>query len=84
VPSSDARSAFDALDNQAIRLKQRHFKLSIDDAPRSIEMADLIAQIPLDGRMCHVRDAEYLNWRYCNPRSAYRFLFWGERELQGY
>jgi hypothetical protein len=47
-------------------------------------MAELIARIGSDGRMRHVRDAQYFGWRFRNPRSIYRFLFWEGTQLEGY
>jgi len=51
---------------------------------RADEMAALIARLPWDGRIRHVRDRDYLAWRYRNPLHEYRFLFWDEGGLQGY
>ncbi len=51
---------------------------------RSEEMAALVSRLPFDGRIRHVRDAAYLTWRYRNPMSNYRFLFWDGGGLQGY
>jgi hypothetical protein len=31
-----------------------------------------------------VRDQRYLAWRFLNPRSLYRFLFWEASKLEGY
>jgi GNAT superfamily N-acetyltransferase len=52
--------------------------------PRAEEMAALIARLPWDGRIRHVRDAEYLAWRFRNPLHEYRFVFWDEDGLRGY
>ena len=32
----------------------------------------------------HVRDEQYLSWRYRNPRAIYRFVTWGSGEIEGY
>ena len=54
-------------------------------APRPVEMADLVRRIGHDGRIRHVRDAEYLAWRFQNPLQEYRFLFVeGWSGLDGY
>ena len=37
-------------------------------------MASCVAKLPRDGRLRHLRDAEYFAWRYKNPLMAYRFL----------
>lgn len=47
-------------------------------------MAGLVERIGGDGRIRHVRDLSYFNWRYGNPRSAFRYLYWGEERLEGY
>ena len=47
-------------------------------------MAALVARRPADGRIRHVRDARYLAWRFGNPLSRYRFLYWHGRGLEGY
>lgn len=44
--------------------------------PRVDEMADLIARLPYDGRIRHVRNATYIRWRYQNPARQYRFLYY--------
>ncbi|HEX5665285.1 MAG TPA: hypothetical protein VFX71_00470 [Hyphomicrobium sp.] len=48
-------------------------------------MAGLVAATARDGRIRHVRDAAYLDWRFRNPLHSYRFVF-GYRadELVGY
>ena len=53
-------------------------------APRARAMADLIARIGPSGNIRHLRDAEYFQWRFANPLSRYRFLFWDEEQLEGY
>lgn len=52
---------------------------------RAPEMADLVARLPYDGRIRHVRDTTYLAWRYRNPIRQYRFFYY-ERDgrLEGY
>jgi GNAT superfamily N-acetyltransferase len=60
-------------------------RVTIECAPRPVEMADLIRRIRHDGRIRHVRDAEYLAWRFQNPLQEYRFLFVeGGSGLDGY
>lgn len=53
-------------------------------SPRPREMADLVARLPWGGGIRHVRDADYLAWRFRNPLHEYRFLFWDDGGLQGY
>jgi hypothetical protein len=59
-------------------------KISVSPSPRIEAMADLIARLPWDGRIRHVRDARYLGWRFRNPSREYRFLFAEGDRLQGY
>ena len=58
--------------------------VSLERAPRCGEMADLVARIGPTERIRHVRDGEYYGWRFQNPLSHYRFLFWGRGRLEGY
>jgi GNAT superfamily N-acetyltransferase len=53
--------------------------------PRIDAMAELIARLPYDGRIRHVRGTRYLTWRYKNPIREHRFLY-HERDgkLDGY
>jgi hypothetical protein len=57
----------------------------VEPTPRAGPMAALVAELGGDGRIQHVRDRRYLEWRFQNPLSAYRFLYWaGGAELEGY
>jgi GNAT superfamily N-acetyltransferase len=56
----------------------------VDSSPRPEAMAELVERIGGDGRIRHVRDAQYLTWRYQNPLSRYRFLFWMDARMEGY
>jgi hypothetical protein len=47
-------------------------------------MAELVERIGWDGRMRRLRDRDYFDWRFRNPLSIYRFLFWEDSGLQGY
>ena len=47
-------------------------------------MAALINNLPYEGRIRQVRDADYLAWRFANPLHEYRFLTVGDESLQGY
>jgi GNAT superfamily N-acetyltransferase len=58
--------------------------ICLEDAPRCAEMADLVARIGTSGRIRHVRDGEYFSWRFQNPLSSYRFLYWIRDRLEGY
>ena len=45
-------------------------------------MAALVAGMEREGRLRHDKSSAYFRWRFANPLSTYRFLYWGE--LEGY
>jgi GNAT superfamily N-acetyltransferase len=51
---------------------------------RPSAMAEFVERVGRGGRMRHVRDEAYFAWRFRNPLSIYRFLFWGDGRLEGY
>lgn len=58
---------------------------SVERLPQPEAMAALVNRLAYDGRLRHVRDVEYLKWRFQNPLRSYRFLFaWKEGQLRGY
>jgi GNAT superfamily N-acetyltransferase len=56
----------------------------IETEPRLKQMSDLVARLRWDGRIRHVRDERYFSWRFRNPRSEYKFLYWIGDTLEGY
>ncbi|UCG12314.1 MAG: hypothetical protein JSU72_17735 [Deltaproteobacteria bacterium] len=74
-------NAFAHLDRNA-NVQGHPVKLSREPKPEM--MADLIQRLGGDGRIRHVRDQTYFSWRFGNPRASYRFLYWGDRDLDGY
>jgi hypothetical protein len=59
------------------RLDARARELSgfqLERQPRCQGMAQLVAELGHDGRLRHVRSAEYLAWRFADPLREYRFL----------
>ncbi len=64
----------------------RHSKLplTVSDQSRPHEMEALIQEIGSNGKIRHIRNAEYFTWRFQNPFSRFRFLFWGDNEQEGY
>lgn len=78
------RSVEQTSPSQTIRSLRLHPDLSLDDAPRAAAMANLIRRHGLDGRVRHVRDQEFFEWRLRNPLSRYRYIYWGTNELRGY
>jgi GNAT superfamily N-acetyltransferase len=59
-------------------------RVTVSREVRADEMAALIARVPWDGRIRHVRNEAYLAWRFRNPLHEYRFLYWHDSGLQGY
>jgi hypothetical protein len=58
--------------------------IAVARVPRCLDMAELVERIGSRGKIRHVRDRAYLEWRLQNPLSQYRYLFWEERGLHGY
>ncbi len=52
--------------------------------PLPDEMESLVNRLPTDGRLRHVRDRTYFQWRFRNPMRSYRFLYAGGDSLDGY
>ncbi|HVN38536.1 MAG TPA: GNAT family N-acetyltransferase [Myxococcota bacterium] len=74
------RNPFARLDAMTGRLELR-----IEAQPRCDQMAQLVADLPHDGRLRHVRSEPYLAWRFGNPMYEYRFLYAeGTAGLDGY
>jgi GNAT superfamily N-acetyltransferase len=76
---------FDVFDSRSDQRSHRvGTHVSIQKAPRPADMADVVARLENDGRIRHVEDESYFAWRFQNPRSRYRFLFWDDGRLEGY
>jgi hypothetical protein len=58
--------------------------IRIEREPRPEAMSKLVTRIGHDGRIRHVRDAEFFAWRFRNPLGEYRFLYLGNSGLDGY
>ncbi|MEW6721528.1 MAG: GNAT family N-acetyltransferase [Thermodesulfobacteriota bacterium] len=59
--------------------------LTVERDAKPGDMARLISRIEYDGRIRHVRDAGYLEWRFRNPIHRYIFLYrWDGDGLGGY
>ena len=56
----------------------------LSQEPRPEAMAALVSRLPWDGRIRHVRSADYYAWRFRNPMHEYRFLFHEGDGLTGY
>jgi hypothetical protein len=85
LSSIDERHPFHWLDRNATRRRSEvSRRVSLADRPRAEAMAALVERIGHDGRIRHVRDREYFDWRFGNPLCEHRFLFWDEGRLEGY
>jgi len=58
--------------------------LLIRSTPLVREMAELLAGLPRDGRIRHIRDEAYFEWRYRNPLNTYRFVYAAGDRLEGF
>jgi hypothetical protein len=80
-----SRYPFSRLDRTDSRLmKKLGSAVEIDNRPRPMAMANLVGRIGYDGRLRHVRDTRYFEWRFHNPMREYRFLYIGDDVLDGY
>jgi GNAT superfamily N-acetyltransferase len=66
-------------------VRESNDSIVAEASPRVDAMANLIARLPYDGRIRHVRNAQYLTWRYRSPIRQYRFFYY-ERDgrVEGY
>ena len=81
--ADEPRSTFADLDrNAGQREANPYISLSKTSRPRA--KAELVERIGTDGRIRHVRDEQYFSWRFQNPLSEYRFLFWDDGRFDGY
>jgi hypothetical protein len=62
----------------------RENPIAVERRPRIDAMVELVERLGHDGRVRYVRDREYLTWRFQNPLSDHRFLYWEEGRLEGY
>jgi hypothetical protein len=83
--SAKKRNPFHFLHNNAMKRGHKISPyVSVEQTPRSKAMAELVRRTVTDGRIRQSRDQEYFDWRFNNPLSHYRFLFWEESRLEGY
>jgi GNAT superfamily N-acetyltransferase len=74
------RDGFHHLD----RSRRRERRITMTREPRPEDMAALVKRNGGDGRIRHVRDARYLEWKFRNPLADYRFFYFDEQVLGGY
>jgi hypothetical protein len=83
--SAAQRSPFRHLDAlQSGRGPGKGLPITLARRPQVDAMVELVERLGHDGRVRYVRDREYLSWRFQNPISEYRFLYWQESRLEGY
>lgn len=88
TPRQESRAAFQPFQT----LDQNYRRTSgfggvgivVEEKARPDAMAGLVNRRKYDGRIRHVRDEQFYTWRYQNPLSVYRFLFWEKAGFQGY
>ncbi len=78
------RYPFQRLDTRAGALLPGDMQLEVSATPRVEEMAALIERVDYDGRLRHVRDAMFLEWRFRHPFNEYRFIYAGGTPLDGF
>lgn len=76
-----SRAGFRHLDSEGSRSAR---PVSLAREPRTDAMAELVARLPWDGRIRHVRSSAYFAWRFRNPLHEYRFLYRDGAGLEGY
>jgi len=74
---------FDAFDRNEV-LRNSIPNVAIEKAPRAAAMADLVERVGNYKCIRHLRDEQFYSWRFQNPLSQYRFLYWGDACLEGY
>ena len=65
-------------------LTARGTQLRISRRAEPERMAQLVRNVPHDGRIRLARDAAYLKWRFENPLNDYRFFYLERDGLDGY
>jgi len=80
--SAFERHPFRHLD-RAVR-SQPNSRVRIERTPQPTAMAEMEDRLPRDDRIRQVRDREYFEWVFRNPRLEYRFLFVTDQRLEGY
>ena len=92
---SDSRRLYAASEREPFAYLDKHPRLRLSTQGLRVETARdapiddivrLVDALPYDGRIRHVRSAEYLRWRFANPLADYRFVAARDRDgrLCGY
>jgi hypothetical protein len=67
--------SFASLDRHGTKSTAREGNVTVESSARPEAMAALVGSIAADGRVRHVRDADFFRWRFENPTREYRFLY---------
>ncbi len=81
---AETRQSFGLLDQEGPSSKESPGEFSVTPTPHPETMADLVSRSGDDGRIRVVRDTRYLQWRFLNPRSSYRFCYLHRGRLRAY
>lgn len=80
-----AARAFSRLDRALPAHTGADTTLTVSTSPASEQLAQFVASLPYDGRIRHVRNAAYFDWRYRNPLHEHRFVYLSSgAALRGY
>ena len=83
--SADQHHPFRHLDEKRVgHGAGEELPIIVERQPRLESMVALVEQLGHDGRLRYVRDRQYLAWRFANPLSEYRFLYWEGKPHSGY
>jgi GNAT superfamily N-acetyltransferase len=75
---------FNVFDARAAAGELTRTGIEVTVTPRIDAMAALVERVRRDGRIRHVKDTEYLSWRFRRRDARYRFLSVGGDDLEGY
>ena len=57
------------------------FPICVTSAPRIEAMCQLVASQNAPSTICHARDATFYDWKFNDPRSAYRFAYFEQANM---
>lgn len=75
---------FSRFDERLGTYRTGDLEIELTDTPYAAHMASLARELGHDGRLRHVRDEEYLTWRFRHPFHQYRFAYARDDSLAGF
>ena len=78
LPTRRERDSFAHLDANARDASDTTGSVCLAREARPEAMARLVEDLGADGRIRHVRDARFFDWRFRNPFHEYRFIYRGK------